>query len=189
MAISTRRLFWMKIHSDINVRESPVFLSGQWGIICDLIWNLNCIRLSRLKQLWSLEWRGNSACQHQVNNYMNYKSSYLLSTWHTLGHVLSNYEPHYMEFSHSSKMEVDYPDFSVEEKDVLTNFPTGVAMMRLGPVVSCWKACVHDFQAWKVVWKVTPISLFCFVQPMVAGHQKCYLCWVKNKIKTTPNWL
>ena len=61
--------------------------------------------------------------------------------------MLSNYEPHYMEFSHSSKMEVDYPDFSVEEKDVLTNFPTGVAMMRLGPVVSCWKACVHDFQA------------------------------------------
>lgn len=52
-----------------------------------------------------------------------------------------------MEFSHSSKMELDYPDFSVEEKDVLTNFPTGVAMMRLEPVVSCWKACVHDFQA------------------------------------------
>ena len=48
---------------------------------------------------------------------------------------------------HSSKMELDYPDFSVEEKDVLTNFPTGVAMMRLEPVVSCWKACVHDFQA------------------------------------------
>lgn len=52
-----------------------------------------------------------------------------------------------MEFSHSSKMELDYPDFSVEEKDVLTNFPTGVAMMRLEPVVFCWKACVHDFQA------------------------------------------
>ena len=65
--------------------------------------------------------------------------------------IPSNYEPHYMEFSHSSKMELDYPDFSVEEKDVLTNFPTGVAMMRLGPVVSCWKACVQDFQAWKVV--------------------------------------
>lgn len=41
-----------------------------------------------------------------------------------LGHVLSNSEAHFMESSHSSKMELDYPDFSAEGKDVLTSFPT-----------------------------------------------------------------
>ena len=33
------------------------------------------------------------------------------------------------------------------------------------------------------LFKVTPISPFCFIQPMVASHQKCYLCWVENKTK------